>query len=62
MMLRGFYPEQTGRMEFPLTEVWKDVGGVCLQDGYWKPNFEYIKFEMLTEASSVFFLLEYSHQ
>lgn len=62
MMLRGFYPEQTGRMEFPLTEVGNDVEGVCLEDGYWKLNFGYMKFEMLTEASSVFFLFEYSHQ
>lgn len=49
-MTFSFYPEQTGRMEFLLTEVGKNVGGVCLEGGYQKLSFRHVKFE----ASSVF--------
>lgn len=49
-MTFSFYPEQSGRMEFLLTEVGKNVGGVCLEGGYQKLSFRHVKFE----ASSVF--------
>ena len=49
-MTFSFFPEQTGRMEFLLTEVGKNVGRVCLEDGYQKLSFRHVKFE----ASSVF--------
>lgn len=48
---RGFYPDQTGRMEFLLTEVEKNTGGARLEGGYQKLSFWHVKFEALSVFS-----------
>lgn len=51
MTCRGFYPDQTGRMEFLLTEVGKNIGGVRVNGGYQKLSFWHVKSEALSVFS-----------
>lgn len=53
MTCRGFYPDQTGRMGFLLTEVGKNTRGVRLEGGYQKLSFWHVKFEALSVFSFV---------